>query len=172
MNMNNMNDMNGPRAKNQSLKRPGLSALLLLLAACAGASICCADGASPQDVIGTWDVLGELVTSPAEDPADPYAPKPGDIKPDTWTIADYGQGPVLTGSSGSIAGQYTENGALFEGTYDLGSAVYMVVRINCILSSSGSMYGTNENEFWGLNTVTGEFIKTGLESWKFKATKV
>jgi hypothetical protein len=164
--------MNGLITKNRNTKSQHLCISLILLAACAGASMCCADGASPQDIIGSWDVLGELVTSPAEDPTNPYAPKPGDIKPDTWTISDYGQGPVLTGSSGSIAGLYTENGALFEGTYDLGSAVYMVVRINCILSSSGSMYGTNENEFWGMNTVTGEFIKTGLESWKFKATKV
>jgi len=144
---------------------------VLVLSLLAVAFLSCVGQAAPSDIVGTWDLVGELVTSPAEDPADPYAPKPGDIKPDTWIIADSGQGPVLTGSSGSIAGQYTEDGAVFEGTYSLGSAVYMVVHIECYMSSTSSMYGTIENEFWGINTVTGELIKTGIEAWKFQAIK-
>ena len=78
---------------------------------------------------------------------------------------------MLTGSSGSIQGQYTENGAVFEGNYPLGSGVYIVVRIECYMDSTASMIGTNENDYWGTNTVTGEMIKLGIESWKFRATK-
>ncbi len=86
-------------------------------------------------------------------------------------IQDYGGVPVLTGSSGSIQGRYENNGAIFEGTYPLGSGVYLALRIECFMDSTASMYGTNENEYWGTNTVTGEMIKLGIESWKFRAAK-
>jgi hypothetical protein len=33
------------------------------------------------------------------------------------------------------------------------------------------MYGTNENDYLGTNTVTGERIMLGIESWKFRATR-
>jgi hypothetical protein len=136
-------------------------------------SVCCSPAAAsaPHDLIGTWDVLAELVTSSAENPNDPYAPKPGAIKPDVWTIQNGDLGPVLSGSSGSIQGKYTDNGGVFEGTYPLGSGVYIVVRIECYMDSTASMIGTNENDYWGTNTVTGEMIKLGIESWKFRATK-
>jgi len=120
---------------------------------------------------GNWNVLAELVASNAQNPNDPYAPKPGNLKTDAWNIQDSIAGPVLTGSSGSIQGQYTNNGAVFEGTYPLGSGVYVAIRIDCIMDSTASMYGTNENDYWGTNTVTGEMIKLGIESWKFRATK-
>jgi hypothetical protein len=54
----------------------------------------------------------------------------------------------------------------------LGSGVYLVVNIDCRLDSSASMYGTNENNYWGTNTVTGEMIKLGIESWRFRALKM
>lgn len=47
----------------------------------------------------------------------------------------------------------------------------MVVNIECRLDSSASMYGTDENDYWGTNTVTGEMIKLGLESWSFRTMK-
>jgi hypothetical protein len=53
----------------------------------------------------------------------------------------------------------------------LGSGVYMVVHIECRLDSSASMYGTNEDDYWGTNTVTGERIMLGIESWSFRAIK-
>jgi hypothetical protein len=130
-----------------------------------------AEGGVPEDLQGTWNVLAELVAATAENPDDPYAPKAGTVKPDTWTIQDSSGSPVLTGSSGSIQGVYTDYGASFDGTYPLGSGVYMAVKIVCYLDSTASMYGTNENDYWGTNTVTGEMIKLGLESWKFRATK-
>jgi hypothetical protein len=133
--------------------------------------LCVASFAGSDDILGTWSIIGELVTSTAEDPYDPYAPKPGDIKPDTWKIDDFGSGPVLTGSSGSIQGQYAQNGAIFDGTYPLGSGVYMAVHIEALLKNPSSMYGTIQNDYWGTNTVTGEMIKLGLESWKFEAAK-
>ena len=37
----------------------------------------------PQDLPGTWNVAEELVAATAENPNDPYAPKPGTIKLDT-----------------------------------------------------------------------------------------
>jgi hypothetical protein len=145
--------------------------LILLGTALAVNILCIVSYADSNDILGTWNVIGELVTSTAENPNDPYAPKPGDIKPDTWKIDDYGSGPVLTGSSGSIQGQYTQNGAIFEGTYPLGSGVYMAVHIEAFLKKPTSMYGTIQNDYWGTNTVTGEMIKLGLEAWKFDATK-
>ena len=39
------------------------------------------------------------------------------------------------------------------------------------MNGSSSIYGTNENDYWGTNTVTGEMIKLGMESWKFRAKK-
>jgi hypothetical protein len=85
----------------------------------------------PQDMPGTWNVAAELVAATAENPYDPNAPKPGMIKPDVWVIQDQYGGPVLTGSSGSIQGKFTDYGAYFDGTYPLGSGVYMVVHIGC-----------------------------------------
>lgn len=79
--------------------------------------------------------------------------------------------PVLSSSSGSIQGKCTDDGATFYGTYPLDSGVYMVVNIECRLDSSASMYGTDENDYWGTNTVTGEMIKLGLESWSFRTMK-
>ena len=49
--------------------------------------------------------------------------------------------------------------------------VYVAVKIECFMNGSMSMYGTNENDYWGTNTVTGEMIKLGLEAWKFGARK-
>jgi hypothetical protein len=40
------------------------------------------------------------------------------------------------------------------------------------MDSTASIYGTNENDYGGTNTVTGEMIKLGIESWKFRATKL
>ena len=112
------------------------------------------------------------MASTAENPNDPYAPKPGSLKPDTWSIYDSdGSGPVLKGSAGTISGQYTDNGAVFEGTYPIGSGVYQVVHTDCLLCGSSAMYGTIENDYWGTNAGTGEMIKLGIESWKFRASK-
>jgi len=145
----------------------------LILAALMAALLCCvpAWAAPAQDLPGIWNVMAELVGATAEDPNDPYAPRAGMIKPDVWTIYNGDGGPVLSGSSGSIAGQYTPKGAIFQGTYPLGYGVYMAVKIECFLDGISSMYGTDENEYWGTNTVTGEMIKLGRESWKFRATK-
>ena len=154
-------------------KSPG-TYLKLVFAIIMMGSVCCslAEGSGvPQDLLGTWDVTAELVAATAENPNDPYAPKPGMIKPDTWTIKENNGAPVLSSSSGSIQGKYTDYGATFDGTYPLGSWVYMVVHIECRLDSTASMYGTNENDYWGTNTVTGEMIKLGIESWKFRAIK-
>jgi hypothetical protein len=143
----------------------------ILWMALAANVLCGTSFANSDNILGTWNVIGELVTSTAENPTDPYAPKPGNIKPDTWKIEDSDSGPILTGSSGSIQGQYSLDRALFEGTYPLGSGVYMVVHIEAFLKSPSSMYGTIQNDYWGTNTVTGEMIKLGLEAWKFEASK-
>ena len=145
----------------------------LFLAALMAAFLCCGPAyADPsQDLPGTWNVVAQLEAATTENPNDPYAPKPGMIKPDTWSIYNGDAGPVLTGSSDSISGQYTETGAVFEGTYPLGSGVYVAVKIDCFMNGSTSMYGTNENDYGGTNTVTGEMIMLGMEAWKFGATK-
>lgn len=152
------------------LKFRRLYLALLLILPVAGI-FCGSSFAGSEDMLGTWSVIGELVTATAENPNDPNAPKPGDIKPDSWKIEDYGSGPVLTGSSGSIQGQYTQRGAVFQGTYPLGSGVYMAVQIEAFLRSASSMYGTIQNDYWGTNTVTGEMLRIGLEAWRFEASK-
>ena len=47
----------------------------------------------------------------------------------------------------------------------------MNVHIECAAIDAASMHGVNENVYWGTNTVTGEMIKLGIESWKFQAKK-
>jgi len=147
--------------------------LILVFAITVIGSIFCSPAVAsvPQDLPGTWNVAAELVAATAENPNDPNAPKPGTIKLDTWTIQDQDGDPILAGSSGSIQGKYTDYGANFDGTYPLGSGVYMVVHIECFFGRLRFMYGTNENDYWGTNTVTGEMIKLGIESWKFRATR-
>jgi hypothetical protein len=152
---------------------PSLTCLLLAVSIAATAFCGCANAYADARLYlpGNWNVLAELVTSNAENPNDPYAPKPGNLKTDAWRIQDSVAGPILTGSSGSVQGQYTNGGAVFVGTYPLGSGVYVAIKIDCVMDSTASMYGTNENDYWGTNTVTGEMIKLGIESWKFRATK-
>ena len=77
---------------------------------------------------------------------------------------------MLIDHSGFVAGQYTQSGAVFQGTYPLGSGVYVAVRIECFMNGFSSMYGTNENDYGETNTVTDEMIKLGMVSWKFGAT--
>lgn len=126
---------------------------------------------SSQYLPGAWSITAELVASSSENPNDPYAPLPGMIKSDVWSISDGDFGPVLTGGSGSISGQYVDGGAVFDGSYPLGSGVFLNVHIECAMNGATSMYGINENVYWGTNTVTGEMIKLGIESWKFQAKK-
>jgi hypothetical protein len=78
---------------------PGFLILTSLMAAFLFCSPACASPA--QDLPGTWNVVAELVAASTEDPTDPYAPKPGMIKPDTWTIYNGDSGPMLSGSIGS-----------------------------------------------------------------------
>jgi hypothetical protein len=143
--------------------------VLLLIFFIIGLIICAtALGSGSGYVTGTWNIIGELVATPSDDP---YAPKPGAITTDTWKIADSKEGLALTSSKGTISGQYTGNGAVFDGNYPLGSGMYMVVHIECFMSDSSSMYGTINNDYWYINAVTNVPIKTGLEAWKFRAKR-
>jgi hypothetical protein len=152
-----------------------MKAIFVALRAVLFFSILCSGPAlavdSSRDLPGVWSITAELVASSSENPNDPYAPKPGMIKSDVWSISEGDIGPVLTGSSGSISGQYANDGAVFDGSYPLGSGVLLNVHIECAMTDATSMYGINENVYWGTNTVTGEMIKLGIESWKFQAKK-
>lgn len=149
-----------------------LTAAFISFVFCSALCSCSAWAADfSQDLPGTWSIVAELVASSSENPDDPYAPKPGMIKSDVWSIYNEETGPVLTGNSGSISGQYVDGGAVFDGSYPMGSGVFLNVHIECAAVDAVSMYGVNENVYWGTNTVTGEMIKLGIESWKFQAKK-
>jgi hypothetical protein len=88
-----------------------LSALLLLVIPFVDSGVSLG---APQDVVGTWTVVSQIVTQCSNDP---YAPQPGAIMPSvTWIIADTANGPTLTSDKGSVSGQYTDSGAMFEFT--------------------------------------------------------
>jgi hypothetical protein len=129
----------------------------------------------PQDIGGTWNVASQIVTQCND--KDPYAPQPGTIMPSvTWTIANSDNGPILTSDKGSVTGQYTISGATFEFTVPMlsldTSHTYCLTRIECLIDSASSMYGTIENHYRTYNYFTGPTIETCIESFKFKASKL
>lgn len=147
--------------------------LSLLLAGLIAALLSCGVSlGAPQDIVGAWNIVAELVVQPSEDP---YAPKPGTIQQDTWAITESADGLILTGSKGSCSGQYSSNGAMFEFTVPVitlhSSYTYCLTHIECFVDSSASMYGTIENHYRTYNYITGATIETGLEAWKFRAAK-
>ncbi len=146
--------------------------LLLMLAPIAGLLICGISLGAPQDIVGTWNIVAELVVQPSEDP---YAPKPGTIQQDTWAITESDNVPILTSNKGSCSGQYSSTGAVFEFTVPIvtlpSSYTYCLTHIECFVDSPASMYGTLENHYRTYNYLTGATIETGLEAWKFRAAK-
>jgi hypothetical protein len=93
----------------------------------------------------------------------------------TWIIAHSPNGPTLTSDKGSVSGQYTDNGAMFEFTIPIlsldTSYTYCLTNIECFIDSSTSMYGTVENHYKTYNYLTRATIETCVESFKFKAAK-
>jgi hypothetical protein len=152
--------------------RPTKLSLLLLWLPIASLLICGVSSGASQDIVGTWNIVAELVAQPSEDP---YAPKPGTIQQDTWAITESADGPILTSSKGSCSGLYSGNGAVFEFTVPIitlpSSYTYCLTHIECFAGGSASMYGTLENHYRTYNYITGATIETGLEAWKFRATK-
>jgi hypothetical protein len=151
-------------------RRMILSALLFLIVLSVNNGISL--GAS-QDIAGTWTVASQIVTQCSNDP---YAPQPGAIMPQvTWIIADTANGPTLTSDKGSVSGQYTGNGAMFEFTTPVlsieTSNTYCLTHIECYADGPASMYGILENHYRTYNYITGATIETCLESFKFRATK-
>lgn len=148
------------------------SALLLMFILFAGNGVTL--GAS-QDLIGTWSVASQIVTICS---TDPNAPKPGSFMPtQTWAITDSANGPILSSDQGSVTGQYTANGAMFEFTTTLGSdpnygAMYRVTDIECYSDGPASMYGTFVNHFISTIYITGATFERCQESFQFKATKL
>jgi hypothetical protein len=146
------------------------SALLLLfiLFIDSGVSL----GAS-QDIIGTWSVVSQIVTQCSNDP---NALQPGSIMPTvTWTITNSANGPILTTDKGSVSGQYSGNGAMFEFTTPVlsieTSYSYCLTHIECYADNPASMYGILENHYRTYNYITGATIETCLEAFKFRAKK-
>jgi hypothetical protein len=146
------------------------SALSLLIVLFANSEI---SSCAPQNMAGTWTVVPQIVTQCSNDP---YAPQPGAILPSvTWTIADEASGPTLTSDKGSVSGQYTDNGAIFEFTTPVlsieTSYTYCLTHIECYANSPTSMYGILENHYRTQNYITGATIETCLEALKYRATK-
>jgi hypothetical protein len=125
-----------------------------------------------QDIIGTWNIVAELVVQPSEDP---YAPKSGTIQQDTWAIQKSGGSPILTSSKGSCSGQFSNGAAVFEFTVPLvtlpTSYTYCLTHIECFVGGQYSMYGTIENHYLTYNYLTGATIETAIEAWKFRGSK-
>jgi hypothetical protein len=129
---------------------------------------------SDQDAIGTWTVVSQIVTQCND--KDPYAPQPGSFMPSvTWTIENSPNGPTLTSDKGSVSGQYTDSGAMFEFTVPIisldTSYTYCLAHIECFVDSSTSMFGTIENHYRTYNYITRATVETCIESFKFRATK-
>ena len=142
--------------------------LLFILFADSGVSL----GAS-QNIIGTWSVVSQIVTQCSNDP---NALQPGSIMPTvTWAITNSANGPILTTDKGSVSGQYSSNGAMFEFTTPVlsieTSYSYCLTHIECYADSPASMYGILENHYRTYNYITGATIETCLEAFKFRATK-
>ena len=93
----------------------------------------------------------------------------------TWAIANSANGPTLTSDKGSVSGQYTDNGAMFEFTVPIislpNSYTYCLTHIDCFVDSPTSIYGTIENHYRTYNYITGATIETCVESFKFRASK-
>lgn len=125
----------------------------------------------PGDLIGKWAIVGELVTSSAEDPLDPLAPKPGQVLTDSWTIAQTAQGLSLTTPKGVIDGQGTADGGHFEVTFELSAGLWCQVIIDCYLQSPTTMIGTEEINYFSLDAVNGQPYPVAKEAWKFEGAK-
>jgi hypothetical protein len=147
--------------------------LLFIIFANSGISL-----GAPQDVIGTWSVTGQIVTTCSLDEAqDPNALQPGSLMaPQIWTIADSANGPILTSDKGSVTGQYTANGAVFQFDVTLASdpsygRTDCLTQIECYADSPTSMYGTVVNHFIQTIYITGATFERCNEAIQFRATK-
>ena len=113
-------------------KSLGIYLILVFAITVIGSLFCSLTVASvPQDLPGTWNVAAELVAATSENPYDPNAPKPGMIKPD----AGSSRIKIAVRFSQAAVAQFRANTQItaryFDGTYPLGSGVYMVVHIEC-----------------------------------------
>ncbi len=129
---------------------------------------------SPQDILGTWTVIGQIVTTCS---TDPNAPQPGSfMPPQIWSITNSANGPILTSDKGSVTGQYTANGAMFEFTTTLGSdpsygRTDCLTQIECQADSPTSMVGTVVNHWIRTIYITGSTFEECREAIQFSATK-
>ena len=134
-----------------------LIALALLPTVCSSA-----DKASA--VVGKWAITGKLITTSA---TDKYAPKPGTIMHDTWSITKAKDEFVLATPKGKLPGKATEKGAIFGATFPFVAGVYITITIECFAKTAKSMYGTEEIVYTGTNSVTGAPVPLGREAWTF-----
>lgn len=151
----------------------GLALVLVLLAACdqGGDGNGQGNGDGAVSLVGTWAIVGTLVTSSAENPYDPLAPKPGQKMTDTWTIVKSAAGLDLTTPKGTIPGEPVAGGAHFYVSFEWESGVWITVTIDCTQNTATRMVGTEEIVYTGTNAVTGAPIPLGREAWTFEGTK-
>ena len=152
-----------------------LALVLLLAAACDQGgddnSPGSGDGDGDPSLIGTWGIVGTLVTSSAENPYDPNAPKPGQQMTDTWTIATGATGLDLTTPKGTVPGEATSGGAHFSVQFLWEAGVWITVTIDVMQSTASTIKGTEEIVYTGTNSVTGEPVPLGREAWTFEGTR-
>ncbi|MFO0745326.1 MAG: hypothetical protein U1F43_06555 [Myxococcota bacterium] len=123
-----------------------------------------AKAAEPADFFGRWEVTTKLVT--AYDAVNPNY-RPGDIRVDVWTITGDVAGCSLTTKDGSMPGVVQGTAAVFDVAVPLDGIIVMKVHIEAYLTSSGSMKGTINADYW--DSRFG--YKVGLDAWTFEGVK-
>ncbi len=120
--------------------------------------------AGSADFMGDWDVNTTLVAASGAVNQD-Y--KPGDLRIEVWRISGSLDQPVLTTKDGSIHGRISGDAAQFLADVPVGQIVVMRIRIEAGLTSSRSMRGTINADYWDRRFGT----KIGLDAWTFEAQR-
>lgn len=122
------------------------------------------DAAAPAGFVGQWDVNTKLVA--ASDAVNPHY-RVGDIRVDVWTIACAAERCTLTTKDGTMPGIVRGTAAAFDVSVPLDGIIVMQVHIEATLTSSGSMKGTINADYW--DSRFG--YKVGLDAWTFQGVK-
>ncbi len=118
----------------------------------------------PSSFFGTWDVNIKLVT--ASGAVNPNY-KPGDIRIDVWRFAGDGARCALTTKDGTVQGAIRGTVASFQTDVPLDGIIVMRVHIEAHLTSSGSMRGTINADYW--DSRFG--YKVGMDAWSLRGQK-
>jgi len=132
--------------------------LAALLAHCDGGT------ATSADFFGAWDVNTKLVA--ASDAVNPDY-QPGDIRIDMWQFSGTPEACTLTTKDGTVPGVIDGTVGTFDTEVPLDGIIVMKVHIQVFLTSSGSMKGTINADYWDSRFN----YKVGVDAWSFEGVK-